>query len=1116
MPIPYFLAGGGAVGALLREHRWTSTPLGPPSGWPAPLRTLVQIMLASNQPMFIVWGPQKIYLYNDPYTRILGGKHPAALGRNFLDTWAEIRDEIEPLVARAYGGEPVQMDDMRLVLQRNGHPEEAHFSFFYSPVQGDNGKVAGIFCAVNERTPEVVAQEAVRRSEALHRGVLANMDEGFLLLDRNFVIAEANDYALRLNGLRREQMVGHSHWQVFPGSEELELGRLYTRAMADRAPFTFEHLYAWPDGREAWIELRGYPTDDGLAIFFRDVSARRDIERQAAVATERVQLALDAGAIVGTWVWDVVADRMVTDERFARTFGLDAEICRLGMPLEDAVDAIHPDDRPRVIQAIKQVLERGGAYRCEYRVRQHDGQFHLIEANGRCETDADGRPVRFPGVLLDIADRRRAEAERDQANAMLRTFMEAVPGVVYAKDRQGRLLLGNRGTAQLIGKPPEHFIGRTDAEVLEDKAKAAQVMANDRRIMESGHAEQIEEVVPLPDGTPAYWLSHKAPLFDAQGQVVGLIGASIDITERKREQERARTETEMLDVLNRTGALLAGELDLEVLLQSVTDAATKLTGARFGAFFYNGVDARGETYQLYALTGAPREMFEGIGQPRATPMLEATFRGGPPVRLHDVRKDPRYGGWGPHDGMPGGDLPVRSYLAVSVVSRRGDVLGGLFFGHPEPGMFTERSERLAVGIAAQAAVAIDNARLYAEAQRAAVERKELLESERAARADAERASTVKDEFLATLSHELRTPLSAILGWSHILRRKAGSDPTVAKGIEVIERSTRVQTQLIEDLLDMSRITSGKLRLELQPVSPLTFVHAAIDSVKPAADAARVEIVLRVEDAVPTVMGDAGRLQQVVWNLLTNAIKFSPAGGKVLVRVGGDDAQVRIEVTDSGIGIAPEFLPHVFDRFRQADGSTTRRFGGLGLGLSIVRHLAEMHGGKVVARSAGPDQGASFEVTLPSHAMALLRAGDTTVRQAHGDIDLQGLSVLVVDDEPDVLELLSRVLGDARAQVMAVRNADAALDAIPRWQPRLLISDIGMPGMDGYELIRRVRRTQSPAAPRVPAIALTAFARSEDRKRALDSGFDVYLSKPVEPHELLAHVHRLAEEHRARQ
>jgi len=553
-----------------------------------------------------------------------------------------------------------------------------------------------------------------------------------------------------------------------------------------------------------------------------------------------------------------------------------------------------------------------------------------------------------------------------------------------------------------------------------------------------------------------------------------------------------------------------------VLLQSVTDAATKLTGARFGAFFYNGTGTEGEAYQLYALAGAPREAFAGFGHPRPTPLFESTFRGGPPVRIDDVRQDPRFGQWAPHRGLPPGHLPVRSYLAVAVTSRLGDVLGGLFFGHPEPGMFSERSERLAEGIASQAAVAIDNARLYAEAQRAAEERTHLLESERAARAEAERASTLKDEFLATLSHELRTPLSAILGWAHILRRKVGTDASLAKGIDVIERSTRVQTQLIEDLLDMSRITSGKLRLDMQPVAPLSFVQAAIDSVRPAADAARVGVVLVLEDAVPAVMGDAGRLQQVVWNLLSNAIKFSPAGGEVQVRVGGGDREVRIEVTDSGIGIAPEFLPHVFDRFRQADGSTTRRFGGLGLGLSIVRHLADLHGGSVLARSAGEGRGATFVVTLPSHSMAVLLAGDSSHGPVHGDVDLQGLSVLVVDDEPDVLELLSRVLGDARANVMAVANAEAALQAFPQVQPRLLISDIGMPGMDGYELIRRLRRTQAAMGHRVPAIALTAFARSEDRKRALESGFDVYLSKPVEPHELLAQVRRLADQHRVLQ
>ena len=1012
-------------------------------------------------------------------------------------------------MARAYAGEPVQMDNMQVVVHRNGYPEEAHFSFFYSPMRGDDGQVAGFFCAVNERTREVIAQRELRDSEARHRGVLEKMDEGFVLLDREFRIAEVNGYTLRLNGLLREQMVGHSHWDVFPGSDRLEIGRIYRRAMADRKPFTFEHLYAWPDGRSAWIELRGYPTQDGLAVFFRDVTERRGIEQQAAVSTERVQLALDAGAIVGTWIWDVPGNRVVADERFARTFGLDAQLCREGLPIERAFASIHPEDLPAVQQAVALALERGGSYRCEYRVLQDDGLYHMIEANGRCEVDGDGRPARFPGVLLDIENRRRAESERDQANAMLRTFIEAVPGVVYAKDRQGRMLLANRGTAELVGQPAEALLGRTDAEFLQDKETAGTVMANDRRIMESARPEQVEEVVHRTDGTVAHWLSSKAPLFDVHGEVIGLIGASVDITERKREQERARHEAEMLDVLNRTGALLAGELDLEVLLQSVADAATRLTGARYGAFFYNGEDAQGEAYELYALSGAPRDAFEGFGRPRLTAMFEPAFRGGAPVRVEDLQQDPRYGPLPAHAGSPAGELPVRSYLAVSVVSRRGDVIGGLFFGHPEPGVFSERSERLAVGIAGQAAVAIDNARLYAEAQQAAQERTHLLESERAARAEAERASTLKDEFLATLSHELRTPLSAILGWAHILRRKVGTDPSLAKGIDVIERSTRVQTQLIEDLLDMSRITSGKLRLDLQPVAPLAFVQAAMDSVRPAADAARVGLVLRVDDAVPAVMGDAGRLQQVVWNLLTNAIKFSPAGGEVQVLVAGDDDEVRIEVADSGIGIAPEFLPYVFDRFRQADGSTTRRFGGLGLGLSIVRHLADLHGGTVVARSAGEGRGATFVLTLPSHAMSALDGAGRGAGPVPGDVDLDGLSILVVDDEPDVLELLSRVLGDARARVMAVPDAQAALHAFPDLQPRVVISDIGMPGMDGYELIRRLRRSQPTTGPRVPAIALTAFARPEDRKRALDSGFDLYLSKPVEPHDLLAQVQRLA-------
>jgi CheY-like chemotaxis protein len=260
-----------------------------------------------------------------------------------------------------------------------------------------------------------------------------------------------------------------------------------------------------------------------------------------------------------------------------------------------------------------------------------------------------------------------------------------------------------------------------------------------------------------------------------------------------------------------------------------------------------------------------------------------------------------------------------------------------------------------------------------------------------------------------------------------------------------------------------------------------------------------------------VMGDAARLQQVVWNLLSNAIKFSTKGSDVTVRLAGDDEHVRITVVDRGVGIAPEFLPYVFDRFRQADGSTTRRFGGLGLGLSIVRHLADLHGGSVAARSEGEGRGSNFVLELPLHTMAGLRPIGQGPVAARGDVDLDGLAVLIVDDEPDVLELLSRVLSEANAQVRAAGDAAEALDALAQLPPALLIADIGMPGMDGYELIRRVRHLQDAAQERVPAVALTAFARPEDRQRALEAGFDVYLSKPVDPHDLLLAARRLLQD-----
>ena len=577
-----------------------------------------------------------------------------------------------------------------------------------------------------------------------------------------------------------------------------------------------------------------------------------------------------------------------------------------------------------------------------------------------------------------------------------------------------------------------------------------------------------------------------------------------DSLERIRADAALREEARSLEVLNRTGAALSAELDLKVLLQRVTDAATELTGASFGAFFYNGTDDRGEALLLYTLSGAPPEAFASFGHPRATALFGPTFRGEAPIRLDDVLQDARYGQWAPHHGMPKGHLPVRSYLAVPVISRGGTVIGGLFFGHPEPGVFTQRSEWLAVSIASQAAIAVDNARLYAEAQQAARERHLLLESERAARMEAERASKLKDEFLATLSHELRTPLSAITGWVHIFRRKLeGSQPDLLKGVEVIERSTRTQVQLIDDLLDMGRITSGKLALDMKPVAAASFVEAAVEVIRPSADAAGVRLLVEI-DAAGTVMGDGNRLQQIVWNLLANAVKFTPRGGEVRVELREARRHVQITVADTGAGIKADFLPHLFERFRQADGSITRKFGGLGLGLSIVRHLTELHGGTVTAHSEGEGRGARFVVTLPLHTRAQVGPGPAGPSAEWTPEDLSGRRILVVDDDPDARDLLKRILEDTGAQVWLAGDAGGALDTLRDHPFDVLLSDISMPGTDGYDLLRQVRARGGPLAT-LPAIALTAFARAEDKARALEAGYALHVSKPMDPSGVLAAV-----------
>jgi signal transduction histidine kinase/CheY-like chemotaxis protein len=395
-------------------------------------------------------------------------------------------------------------------------------------------------------------------------------------------------------------------------------------------------------------------------------------------------------------------------------------------------------------------------------------------------------------------------------------------------------------------------------------------------------------------------------------------------------------------------------------------------------------------------------------------------------------------------------------------------------------------------------------------RRLADERERLLEAERAARVESERVGRMKDEFLATLSHELRTPLSAILGWSQILKRGGRDETDFAQGMEAIERNARAQTQLIEDLLDMSRIISGKVRLDVQRVCLVEVINAAVLAVAPAAQAKGLRVEKLLDATVGLANGDPNRLQQVIWNLLSNAVKFTPNGGTVQVKLQQIDSHLEVSVSDSGRGIKPEFLPFVFERFRQEDASTTRKHGGLGLGLSIVKHLVELHGGSVRVKSDGEGRGATFTIVLPISAVAPsgsrqsrdLSSGKSREFAEFDPPDLRGVKVLIIDDDNDAREIIARILAETGATILGAASSSAGLEILQRERPHVLVSDIGMPEMDGYEFVRNVRSLPADKGGNTPAIALTAFARSEDRRRALVAGFQMHLAKPVEPAEFL--------------
>ena len=775
------------------------------------------------------------------------------------------------------------------------------------------------------------------------------------------------------------------------------------------------------------------------------------------------------------------------NEAMARMYGFASPVEVVGVRL----GTLMPREAQSNVDYLRAFIRSGyRLHEAESEERDREGRtVHFI--NNLTGIVENGSLVRAWGTQRDVTDRLRAEEERRRAGERVQLVTDAIPSLISFVDTQYRYTLANRAYETWVGKRPEEIVGRTMREVLGDQTWGSIRHNADAAL--AGKPVRYETRIIYPKVGPrdidVMYAPHRGPT----GDIEGFVALVNDVTARKAEESRGR-------FLAEAAAMLGSSLDYETTLQRFARLSVPLL-ADWCAI--DMLDADGNVRRLVVAHTNP-EM-----EAKAQRIIEQYPPRHGDAGLMAVLASHRSELYGeiPEALLIGQsrdaahlqmlrDLGLKSAMIVPLVARD-RTLGAITFVHAESGRrFTQADLAFAEDLARRAALAVDNAALYREAQA---------------------ANRMKDEFLATVSHELRTPLNAILGWAQLLRGGDLEEGELERALETIERNARAQAQLIEDLLDISRIITGKLRLDVRPIELAGLIESAVDSVHPAADAKGIRLQVVVDPRAGPVSGDANRLQQIVWNLLVNAIKFTPRDGRIGVSLSRVNSHVEIIVNDTGEGIAPDLLPLIFDRFRQADASTTRKHGGLGLGLSIVRHLVELHGGTVHAESRGPGLGSVFTVKLP---LAATRKGDEQrvhptasddrVDVGLGGTKLDGVRVLVVDDEQDARDLLSHLLRRCRADVETVASAADALAAIRRQRPDVLLSDIGMPGEDGYMLIQQVRALEEQTGlGKIPAVALTAFARAEDRRRALMAGFQMHVPKPVEAAELTAVVANLA-------
>ena len=940
------------------------------------------------------------------------------------------------------------------------------------------------------------AQAAVRESEERAREVAERL--GFALAaaelgdwdwDAASDVLRLSPRALEIFGVSASPGMTRTAMREMVDLADRERARLaLEEAPSNQGRYQIEYRFNRPDGKQVWVSASGRSRYDaeghltGMTGVVQDITYRKTAEtdlKDYAARYERQsrlfeQVASSTPDFI--YVFDVNSRVVYANRRLLEVWGTTQEravgktLYELGYP------TWHADMHVRELQ---QVIRMKQPVKGEVPFTGASGIAGVYEYIFTPVIGPDGQVEVIGGTTRDVTDRKRVEQEAQAAKALAEASLNRWQAIVGSMDegvvlidRDGNILDMNHAALKMHGYQQVEEIRkplREIAPVFEIKVLGGQALPFEQwpipRLLRGESFSKFEVRLLRADKGMDLIVSYSGTIIkDAEDKIILCLLTLHDVTQERRAERYLReSESQFREMFEQTPiGMTLNELNGRYV--HANPAYCQIVGRTREELLDPSLDFR----ELIYPEDRPKML------KRQSQLLE-------------------------------GEIPA-FFIEKRYVRPDGSAIWVRVTG-------TVRRD--AQGKAMHFVRLVEN---IDDRKRAEVELAQLLESERAARTDAERASSMKDEFLATLSHELRTPLNAILGWSQILAGGTRDDEDLAEGLQIIERNARAQTQIIEDLLDMSRIISGKVRLDVQRVELAPLVQAAIGTIRPAADAKEIRLVSVLDPLAGPVSGDPSRLQQVFWNLLTNAVKFTPRGGRVQVLLERVNSHLEISVIDTGEGIRPEFLPHVFDRFRQSDASTTRNHGGLGLGLAIVKQLVELHGGTVRAKSPGPGRGSTFVVALPLtviHAETVVHpdrrhptVGGVPIHP-NACAKIAGVRVLVVDDEHDARGLIKRLLEDCKAKVTVAATAGEAFSLVQRSHFDILVSDIGMPGEDGYSLIRRIRGLPAHGGGDLPAVALTAYARSADRVQAVVAGFQQHIAKPVEPAELITIVASLA-------